>query len=240
MKYQDLWPLIQRDILGVIQADDFLGARQGVLVEPGDIDSVIATKLAKVVGAGKDGRNGAGFLVLPIEKAEDDNVSLPGGPLKLTISIQWVENVIINQSATGTQIPIRVYAAQTEKILKLYTPVGLTQSLVPARPVISEFTDDTNKNLREGLPDLCVAVIPQNYAYTDPTGVPLTAIQALGYDIVPVIADNTVESANGEVNIISGAGGAGQYEHLITTGLANGVVVTTPIDGWVPPPGGGL
>lgn len=150
MKYQDLWPLIQRDILGVIQADDFLGTRQGVLMEPGDIDSVIATKLAKVVGAGKDGRNGAGFLVLPIEKAEDDNVSLPGGPLKLTINVQWVENVIINQSATGTQIPIRVYAAQTEKILKLYTPVGLTQSLVPARPVISEFTDDTNKNLRVG------------------------------------------------------------------------------------------
>jgi hypothetical protein len=150
MKYQDLWPLIQRDLLGVLQADDFLGTRQGVLVEPGDLDSVIATKLARAIGAGQDGRSGAGFLVLPIERAEDDNVSLPGGPLKLTLAIQWVENVIINQSAAGTQIPIRVYAAHTEKILKLYTPVGLTQNLVPARPVISEFTDDTNKNLRVG------------------------------------------------------------------------------------------
>ena len=150
MKYTDLWPLIQADILGVLQADDFLGTRQGVLVEPGDIESVIATKLAKAVGAGKDGKNGVGFLVLPIERAEDDNVSLPGGPLRLTIAIQWVENVVVNQSATGTQTPIRIYAAQTEKILKLYTPVGLTQNLVPARPVISEFTDNTNKNLRVG------------------------------------------------------------------------------------------
>jgi len=121
-----------------------------VLVEPGDIDSVIATKLAKVVGAGLDGKNGVGFLVQPIERAEDDNVSMPGGPLKLTIAVQWVENVVVNNSANGTQTPIRVYAAQTEKVLKLYTPVGLTQNLVPARPVISEFTDNTNKNLRMG------------------------------------------------------------------------------------------
>jgi len=151
MKYQDLWPLLQQDILGAIQADDFLGTRQGVLVEPGDIDSVINSKLAQVIGPGRDGKNGVGFLVWPMEKAEDENPSLPGGPLKLTIRIQWVENVLLNHSATGTQTPIRVYAAWTEKLLKLYTPVGLTQSLVPARPVISEFTDNTQKNLRLGL-----------------------------------------------------------------------------------------
>jgi hypothetical protein len=151
MKYQDLWPLIQRDILGAIQADDFLGTRLGVLSEPGEIASVVSQKLAQIVGQGLDGRSGVGFLVLPIEQAEDDNPSLPGGPLKLTIRIQWVENVILNQAATGTQTPIRIYAAQTEKILKLYTPVGLTQSLVPAKPVISEFTDDQQKSLRLGL-----------------------------------------------------------------------------------------
>jgi len=151
MLYQDLWPLLQQDILGVIQADHFLGTRLGVVVEPGDLDSVIHQKLTKVVGPGVDGRNGVGFLVLPIEQAEDDNVSLPGGPLKLTLRIQWAENVLLNQSATGTRIPIRIYAAQTEKILKLYTPVGLTQSLVPARPVISEFTEQTQKSLRVGL-----------------------------------------------------------------------------------------
>lgn len=151
MKYQDLWPLIQKDIAGAIAADDFLGTRQGVIVEPGDIDSVINVKLAKIVGAGLDDKNGVGFLVLPIEKASDGNANLPGGPLKLTISVQWVENVIINQSATGTQIPIRCYAAQCEKLLKLYTPVGLTQSLIPASPVISEFTDNMNKQLRVGM-----------------------------------------------------------------------------------------
>lgn len=150
MKYQELWPAIQQDILGVLQADDFLGTRKGLAVEPGDAESVINQKIATAMGPGLDGRNGVGFLVLPIERADDENANLPGGPLKLTISVQWVENVLLNQSQTGTGIPIRVYAAWTEKLLKLYTPVGLTQSLVPAHPVISEFTDNTNKNLRMG------------------------------------------------------------------------------------------
>ena len=150
MTYQDLWPLIQADILAVLQADDFIGTRAGLAVEPGDVESVINSKLAKALGAGKDGRVGVGFLVLPIERAEDENPSMPGGPLKLTITIQFVENVTINQSATGTKTPIRIFAARAEKILKLYTPVALTQSLVPATPVISEFTDNANKNLRIG------------------------------------------------------------------------------------------
>lgn len=151
MKYQDLWPAIQADILGAIQADDFLGTRAGVLIEPGDITSKINEKLARVVGAGLDGKNGVSFLVMAIEKATDENTAAPGGPLKLTITIQWVENVTINNSAQGTGTPIRVYAAWCEKILKLYTPVGLTSNLVPAVPVIREFTDNTNKALRVGM-----------------------------------------------------------------------------------------
>lgn len=150
MTYTDLWPLIQADILGVIQADPFLGARNGVLVEPGDVQSNVEAKIATVIGPGADGKNGVGFLVLPIERAEDENPSMPFGPLRLTLTIQWCENVIVNNSPTGTKTPIRVYAALTEKILKLYTPVNLTQSLVPATPVISEFTAPANKNLRMG------------------------------------------------------------------------------------------
>jgi hypothetical protein len=201
MNYRDLWPLIQRDILGVLQADDFLGTRQGVLVEPGDIDSAIATKLAKVVGAGLDGKNGVGFLVQPIERAEDDNVSMPGGPLKLTIAVQWVENVVVNNSANGTQTPIRVYAAQTEKVLKLYTPVGLTQNLVPARPVISEFTDNTNKNLRMGR-------------------VEFTAIEA---DFRPFLRVNRPQLV---VSSSSSTSSPGCYQ--LTPGAAATVIITAP------------
>jgi len=151
VKYQDLWPAIQADVLNVIQADDFLGTRAGVMIEPGDISSKINEKLARVIGAGLDGKNGVGFLVMAIEKATDENPALPGGPLKLTITIQWVENVTINNSAQGTLTPIRVYAAWCEKLLKLYTPVGLTSNFVPAVPVIREFTDNTNKALRVGM-----------------------------------------------------------------------------------------
>jgi hypothetical protein len=143
MKYQDLWPLIQKDILGLIQADDFLGTRPGVLIEPGDVDSVIQMKINRAIGPGLDGKSGVGFLVLPIERADDDNANMPGGPLKLTIIVEWCENVLINNSQVGTGYPIRAYAAACEKLMKLYTPVGLTQNLVPARPTISEFSDPT-------------------------------------------------------------------------------------------------
>lgn len=151
MNYAQLWPAIQQDIAGAIGADDFLGARPVVIVEPGDIANVISQKITKAVGVGLDGKFGVGCLVSPIERADDDNASMPGGPLKLTISVKWVENVVINNSPSGTQTPIRVYAAWTEKLLKLYTPVGLTQNLVPAKPVISEFTDDATKQLRVGI-----------------------------------------------------------------------------------------
>lgn len=149
-EYTDLWPLLQQDILGLLQADDFIGTRQGVLIEPGDIKNVVDTKLAKIVGAGLDGKKGVGFLVLPIERADDDNPSDPFSPFKLTITVQFVENVIINQSTDGTKIPIRIFAARAAKIMKLYTPVGFTQSLVARSPMISEFTDDTSKGNRCG------------------------------------------------------------------------------------------
>ncbi|HSY18242.1 MAG TPA: chitobiase/beta-hexosaminidase C-terminal domain-containing protein [Candidatus Acidoferrales bacterium] len=150
IQYQDLWPLLQADINNLLQADDLIGSRPGIIVEPGDIQSVIDAKLARVIGAGTDGKLGVGYLTLPIERATDENPNIPGSPLKLTLTIDFVENVIINQSANGTKIPIRIYAARAAKILKLYTPVGFTQSLVPATPVISEFTDDKSKSLRVG------------------------------------------------------------------------------------------
>jgi hypothetical protein len=145
-----MWPLLQADILGLLSADDLIGQRLGVAIEPGDTQSNINTKIAKVVGPGRDGKLGVGFLVLPVERAEDENPNIPGGPLKLWLTIQFCENVNINQSKQGTDIPIRIYAARAEKILKLYTPVGFTNSLVPATPVITEFTDDLNKALRIG------------------------------------------------------------------------------------------
>ena len=150
MQYTDLWPAIQADIFGVVSADPVLGNRAGVLVEPGDLASNIQTKITKVIGAGLDGKNGVGFLVRAIEHASDENPSVPFGPLKLSIVIQWCENVAVNNAPNGTGVPIRVYAALTAKILKLYTPVGLTTSLVPADPVIAEFTDPDLKNIRVG------------------------------------------------------------------------------------------
>ena len=148
--YKDLWPLIQQDVLGALSAHEFIGTRTGIAVEPGDVADALDRKIQQAVGAGKDGRVGIGFLVLPIERASDDNVNIPGGPLKLTITIQFVENVTLNRGPRGTQLPCRIWTAVAEKALKLYTPVGLTQSFVPASPVIREFTPDNDSNLRIG------------------------------------------------------------------------------------------
>jgi hypothetical protein len=148
--YQDLWPLIQQDILGCLLADAIIGARVGVAVEPGDIEDALNRKVQMAIGPGLDGRMGIGFLVLPIEEASDENANMPGGPLKLTILVQFVENVSLNRGPRGTMLPCRVWTALAEKLLKLYTPVGLTQSLVPSQPTIYEFTPDRDTNLRVG------------------------------------------------------------------------------------------
>ena len=150
MNYRDLWPLIQQDILGALAADYLIGTRKGVPVEPGDAEDALDRKVQFAIGIGLDGKVGVGFLVLPIEQATDENANLPGGPLKLTIRVQFVENVTLNRGPRGTGLPCRIWVAWAEKILKLYTPVGLTQSLVPGSPTISEFTPDKDANLRVG------------------------------------------------------------------------------------------
>jgi len=150
MKYEDLWPLIQKDILGCLQADELIGMRKGVAIEPGDVEDALDRKVQTAIGAGLDDRVGIGFWVLPIEEASDENPNIPGGPLKLTIRVQFVENVTLNRGPRGTGLPCRVWTALAEKLLKLYTPVGLTQNLVPAVPTISEFTPDRDSNLRVG------------------------------------------------------------------------------------------
>lgn len=150
MNYKDLWPLIQQDVLGFLSAHEFIGSRPGVAVEPGATGDELDRKVGQAIALGKDDKIGIGYFVLPIEMATDENASLPGGPLKLTITIQFVENVTMNRGPRGTQLPCRVWIAVAEKALKLYTPVGLTQNFIPASPVIHEFTPDKDDNLRIG------------------------------------------------------------------------------------------
>ena len=192
MNYTDLWPMISADILAVLQADEFLGARPGVLVEPGDSEDALNRKVTTALGAGSDGKTGIGYLVLPIEKASDENPGIPGGPLKLTLTIQWVENVTLNRGPRGTKYPLRVWAARSEKILKLYTPVLLTQNLVPASPVISEFTPDRDENLRIGQVEFFASE-------ADPS-----KLQKLNRPTIEVVGDVTVIS-NGILQINSGS-----------------------------------
>ena len=150
MNYTDLWPLIQRDLLACLQADAFLAGLPGMLIEPGAPEATVQAAVTKVLGPQPNGRSGAGYLVLPVEQAFDDNPNLPLGPLKMPVTIQFVENVVVNRGPRGTNIPIRVYAARAEKVLKLYWPVFLGKPFKPRHPVITEFTPQRDETLRVG------------------------------------------------------------------------------------------
>jgi hypothetical protein len=179
MTYLDLWPLLQADILGCLAADPFIGARPGVLVEPGSSAAQLAAKIAVAVGAGQDGKFGVGFLVLPIESARDENANIPFGPLKLPLTVQFAENVVLNNGPRGTGKSLRVYTAVAEKLLKLYTPVGLGQTLTPVNPVIHHFTPDHDANLRLG--QLNFATAEADFSSYQKIGRPVLSVAGSAY-----------------------------------------------------------
>ena len=99
--------------------------------------------------------------------------------------------------------------------------------------------------LAEGLPDQLVAAVPQNYAYRDPQFVrnQQVAYDALGLQVIPYIADSSVELSEADIQIFPGAGGVGNYDHVMTTQLSNARLVQVPVDGQIGNPngpGGGL
>jgi hypothetical protein len=70
--------------------------------------------------------------------------------------------------------------------------------------------------LLENTSSLATACIPVNCAYLS-SGT--------------LIANNTVENNPAQVTVLEGTGGPGTYEHVITTTLANALLVTFPVAG---------
>lgn len=190
----DLWPVIQRDLYGVLAADAQLGTRPGVLLEPGDLASGFQNRVSSALSLGSDGRLGVGFLVLPIERAADENPGLPGGPLKLTLTVQWVENVTLNRGPRGTGLPLRVWVARAARALKLYTPVLLTQPLLPQNPLVHEFTPDHDDQLRIGQLDF-TATEADSVPYNKLARPQLTATGALPNIVVTVTPPPNLDAA---------------------------------------------
>jgi hypothetical protein len=89
--------------------------------------------------------------------------------------------------------------------------------------------------LREGLPDLLVAALPQNYVYRDGQFVRNlpSVFGALGLSVVPYIADNTIEGDQPDLAIIPGVGGLNNYDHTVSTHLPNARLVSIPLDGQI-------
>jgi hypothetical protein len=123
------------------------------------------------------------------------------------------------------------YCTQTLKTEFLYVSWGVFDT-VPLPPV-----GGTNCAsallLLENTSSQAVVKVPQNWAYWNYPWIASNAlvVAALGNQVIPVIADNTVELNNAEVNVMEGTGGVGAYEHIITTGLDNASLATFPVDG---------
>lgn len=118
--------------------------------------------------------------------------------------------------------------------------------------------------LRENKNDLAAVCLPENCAYYDEQWIKQHAgdhfpvntyppwlpdlggglVGVLGLRIIPIVADNTVETSAAEVKLVSGAGGVGNYETTIDTNLLNARLVALPVDGQAPagnpPPDGGM
>jgi len=89
--------------------------------------------------------------------------------------------------------------------------------------------------LAEGVSEQVVSVIPQNYSYPDPNSysslIRALADRSMGYGIIPIIADNSVEQSVVEATVISGVGGSTHYETVLETKLSNGRLVIQAVDG---------
>jgi len=148
MKYTDNFRRLEEDILGYLQSDWLMGARPGLLLEPGDVESIVAQKVTKALGAGADGKVGLGWYVVPIEDMLDDTPEVEFAPLLLPITVDIVENKTLNNGPRGPQMPIRYLAAYAQKILKCYSPQNLTTDFVPEKTALSLFTKQDDENLR--------------------------------------------------------------------------------------------
>ena len=148
MRYLDNFRRLEEDVLGYLQSDFLMGARAGLLLEPGEPVSTVAQKVAKAIGAGPDGKVGLGWYVVPIEDMLDDTPEVEFAPLLLPITVDIVENTILNHGPRGPRIPIRYLAAYAQKILKCYSPQNLTTDFVPEKTALSLFSKQDDENLR--------------------------------------------------------------------------------------------
>ena len=151
---------------------------------------------------------------------------------KINIGLNWPteQNVAIAHYPGGIFVYLPDWVQNVE--ISWSDPPDYAEPVAPER-----MTQSVNAALLlcEGVANQCVACVPQNFAYYYPhlaAADPL-AYFALGAAMIPVLANNTVESNPAEVSVIDGTGGAGGNEHLIQTGLANARLVIFDVDGGV-------
>jgi hypothetical protein len=148
MIYTDLYRLIEQDILAMLQSDPVLGVLPGEVCEPGDVASILTDRVLKVTGVGSDGKIGMGYLVLAIENLLDPDPEVPFGALRIPVTVQFVENVVLNRGPNGRNLPLRSAAAYAQKLLKTYWAQNLTTDLAPEKNAIVLFTPDRDDTLR--------------------------------------------------------------------------------------------
>ncbi len=172
------------------------------------------------------------------------------GPKRFWInqtSFDLVGTACYNYDSVGNYTSKTVESFTTFSIPPEFAPAGFT----PMAAIVN-FPQRLSSGLFailchfENIADQCVICAPQNVAYYDEPWITinLNAVFNLGTQVIPIVADNSVEISMADVTCIPGTGGVGQYETLLSTALLFARLVTVPVDGQIqnnpPPPGGGI
>lgn len=116
-----------------LQSDPFFANIPIVVAEKGNVAAEFQRQQAVITEA--CGKRGIAVIVLQII-ADDIYDGLPAGPMKLKPAFQIVENVELNNDASGTGLSVRMVARQIVLNLKLAAFGGMVQNLKCAKPCI--------------------------------------------------------------------------------------------------------
>ena len=129
----DTLQLAIADIKGRLLAASALANIPVITERVGDVAADVAKALGTV--SGRNGKIGACILIRQIiGQVENPELSVP--QLKLDIAILVVENVLLNMSTTGTQMPNTDICQAVLKTLYQYSCYGISGPMLPQSPTI--------------------------------------------------------------------------------------------------------
>lgn len=130
----DVIDALPGEIEAIIESDAWFSDVVVVVAERGNLALEMARKEAVITS--KSNKRGVAVIVLQLE-GDDQRPNVPYGPLELRPALQIIENVELNNDASGTGKSARVVARKLRDVLKLHTPMGLAKNFTCDVPFLT-------------------------------------------------------------------------------------------------------